>query len=648
MGYSLGVDLGTTFTAAAIGDGQHAEIVPLGDRSPQAASVIYQAPDGSFRYGEAAERHAAGEPERIAREFKRRIGDQTPVFVAGSPMSAHALSKALLGWTVEQVIGGQGAPPDRVVVTCPANWGPYRRELMSQVISLNTDAPIEVRSEPEAAAVHFAASRRVGVGESVAVYDLGGGTFDAAVLRRTSERAFELLGSPDGIEQLGGVDFDEAVFERVSRGIDWARLDPEDPETLTGLARLRRDCTEAKEALSSETETTVPILLGARPTRVRLTRSEFQELIGPLLADTVEILDRVVRRSGVTPDELAAIVLVGGSSRVPLVSELITARFRRPAVLSPQPKLCVAMGAALLAAIPAADVPPTPAAPVATPPPIAPSTVANPPPIAPVTVADPPPIAPVAVTPQSSIAPTSTNGPAEPPAVRTEPAPAAAQRKPSEPNRPRRERRRTAYRLATAGFALLALLLMIVGPAAGRSGAYPWNRQFVVAAGNLPPATTLTPTIFGLPLTRHPDSAADGAFDLAGSRVFLSGPLHATLAQPQAGRRTVTIAAADRWSPQRFLTVPFAALVLTALFSFAYAESILRTIRGRRTAPRAGELTGLVGSGLVAGVAAILATWVLGDRLPTVSTTLGIVVCVCAAVGLLAFAWIRVDEPPAQ
>ena len=422
MGYSLGVDLGTTFTAAAIGDGQHAEIVPLGDRSPQAASVIYQAPDGSFRYGEAAERHAAGEPERIAREFKRRIGDQTPVFVAGSPMSAHALSKALLGWTVEQVIGGQGAPPDRVVVTCPANWGPYRRELMSQVISLNTDVPIEVRSEPEAAAVHFAASRRVGVGESVAVYDLGGGTFDAAVLRRTSEYAFELLGSPDGIEQLGGVDFDEAVFERVSRGIDWERLDPEDPETLTGLARLRRDCTEAKEALSSETETTVPILLGARPTRVRLTRAEFQELIGPLLADTVEILDRVVRRSGVTPDELAAIVLVGGSSRVPLVSELITARFRRPAVLSPQPKLCVAMGAALLAAVRRRTYPrrrlrrslPRPRS-------RRPRSLTRP--RSPRSGSLPAPDRPGSVTPQSSIAPTSTNGPVEPPAVRTEPSP---------------------------------------------------------------------------------------------------------------------------------------------------------------------------------------------------------------------------------
>ncbi len=511
MGYSLGVDLGTTFTAAAIGDGQHAEIVPLGDRSPQAASVIYQAPDGSFRYGEAAERHAAGEPERIAREFKRRIGDQTPVFVAGSPMSAHALSKALLGWTVDQVIGGQGAPPDRVVVTCPANWGPYRRELMSQVISLNTDVPIEVRSEPEAAAVHFAASRRVGVGESVAVYDLGGGTFDAAVLRRTSEYAFELLGSPDGIEQLGGVDFDEAVFERVSRGIDWERLDPEDPETLTGLARLRRDCTEAKEALSSETETTVPILLGARPTRVRLTRAEFQELIGPLLADTVEILDRVVRRSGVTPDELAAIVLVGGSSRVPLVSELITARFRRPAVLSPPTEAvrrhgrraarrragagrtrdagcagrCPAPDRAVHGRCPAPDR----------------ARYGH-----------------SAVLHRADVHErTEPNRPGGP--HRAGPGRSGAHSRPSRTGRdadgagPRTDSRRPAS-------PSLALLLMIVGPAAGRSGAYPWNRQFVVAAGDLPRRDDADPDdlrVCRSPVTRTRPPTARSTWPAAGS-----------------------------------------------------------------------------------------------------------------------------------
>ncbi|GAA3638510.1 Hsp70 family protein [Microlunatus ginsengisoli] len=662
MGYSLGIDLGTTYTAAAVSEGRHAEIVPLGDRSPQAPSVLYRAPDGSLRYGEAAERHAAAEPERIAREFKRRMGDQTPIFVAGSPMSAHALSKALLGWTVGRVTEGQGEPPDRVIVTCPANWGPYRRELMSQVTSLNADYPIEVCTEPEAAAVHFAATRRVAVGQAIAVYDLGGGTFDAAVLRRTSDGGFELLGTPDGIEQLGGVDFDDAVFGRVSRGIEWDRLDPEDPETMAGLARLRRDCTDAKEALSSETEATVPVMLGGRLNRVRLTRGEFEELITPLVEDTVEILERVIRRSGVMPHELAAIVLVGGSSRVPLVSELITRRFGRPAVLSPQPKLCVAMGAGLLAgAIEPAAMASAPGAvedrpttriermPVETPgPAAAPGQVGL---LAAVAPAPPavtgPPAPPAGRTPQPAPAPGPIQTSPDPTATsaRRESAgeptgePAGAPATIVAPPRGGQHRRlRPTYPLVAALFAVAAVALMIFGPPVRLADQRSWNDQFMVTAAGLPPAATLTPTLFGIAITHHPDNAADGVFDLSPKRLFLSGPMRGTI--DVAGEaRPVLLSAEQRWSASRFLSLPFAALVLTGLFSFAYAESILRPIRRRHARGTAGELVGLVGSGLVAGVAAVLATWVIGNRLPEVGTALGIVVCTCASIGLLAFAW---------
>ena len=645
MGYSLGIDLGTTFTAAAISDGRHAEVVPLGDRSPQAPSVVYRALDGSFRYGEAAERHAAAEPERIAREFKRRMGDRTPIFVAGSPMSAHALSKAYLGWAIGRVIDGQGEPPDRVIVTCPANWGPYRRELMSQVTALNADFPIAVCTEPEAAALHFASARRIAAGQAVAVYDLGGGTFDTALLRRTATGGFEVLGSPDGIEQLGGVDFDEAVFDRVSRGIEWDRLDPEDPDTLAGLARLRRDCTEAKEALSSDTETTVPVLLGGRVGRVRLTRREFEELITPLIEDTVDILERVIRRSGVAPEELAAIVLVGGSSRLPLVGELITRRLGRPAVLSSQPKLCVAMGASLLAAAPELDlvasrtstatlgvVPGTEAmttvidaAPVA---PVAPAAPSSPSPAAP-TPSDPTPTDPAAGSRIVDDAPTTR-------IERDRPDPAP--RQPTTGSPPRPTRRWAAYPFLAAALAAVALVLMIVNPMA-KPPDLAWSDDFHVTAAGRPPGTTLTPTIFGIHLTRKPDPATDGQFDLNANKVFLSGPTRGVVTTPTGASEQVVLKAGTRWSPSRFASVPFAALVLTALFSFAYTESIVRTVRRRHTRATASELVGLVGAGAVAGIAAVLAMWVLGDRLPEVGTALAVVVCVCAAIGLLGFAW---------
>jgi molecular chaperone DnaK len=665
MGYSLGIDLGTTYTAAAVSDGQHAEIVPLGDRSPQAPSVVYRAPDGSFRYGETAERHSTAEPERIAREFKRRMGDQTPIFVAGAPMSAHALSKALLGWAIDQVVAGQDEPPSQVTVTCPANWGPYRRELMSQVTALNADYPIMVCAEPAAAAVHFAASRRVTEGQSIAVYDLGGGTFDAAVLRRTPTGAFEVLGSPDGLEQVGGVDFDEAVFERVSRGIEWDRLDPEDPDTLAGLARLRRDCTEAKEALSSETETTVPILLGGRLNRVRLTRAEFQELIGPLVTDTVDILDRVIRRSGVSAAELSAIVLVGGSSRVPMVSELLTRRFSRPVTLSAQPKLCVAMGAALLGASTAraghSTTPPTtvlatgpgalaPAGqhtrPAVPPPPAAspasPAT-ADLPSGAPAqsregsAASEPPSIGSDNMMPLPVVAHFEEGPRSEQPAGSAQSSREAA-RPDDRPAAAGARRRLPTYRLVSVACAIVAVLLMVFGAAADEAGPRWDTKTFTVPASGEPADATLTATIFGVALTRPAERITDGSFNLRANRIFLSGPTRGRIASG-AGSRDVVLYAGDRWSASRWLSLPFAALLLTTLFSFAYAESILRPIRQRRTRATPGEFLGLVGSGLVAGVAAVLATWVIGNRLPEAGTALAIVVCVCAAVGLLAFAW---------
>ncbi|HEY5978616.1 MAG TPA: Hsp70 family protein [Microlunatus sp.] len=648
MAYSLGIDLGTTYTAAAVSDGRHAEVVPLGDRSPQAPSVIYKTPEGAFRYGESAERHAATEPERIAREFKRRMGDQTPIFVAGTPMSAHACSKALLGWAIEQVVAGQGEPPDRVIVTCPANWGPYRRELMSQVTALNADYPITVCTEPEAAALHFVSSRRMIEDRPIAVYDLGGGTFDAAVLRRAPSGGFDVVGTPDGLEQLGGIDFDEAVFERVGRGIDWDRIDPDEPDTLTGLARLRRDCTEAKESLSSETEAVVPILLGGRLNRVRLTRAEFNELIGPLVGDTLEILDRVIRRSGVAPSDLGAIVLVGGSSRVPLISERITQRFGRPAVLSPQPKLCVAMGAALIGADP--EIPSTsamPAAPAAAPrtTPAGPAAAPKPA-VEPLVIASTPPTPPAGtavVTSQETASSTEVGRPTTvaSPLPRSTPAEDRG-----DASRARGRRPVPVYRVISGLCALAAILLMTLAPQP--ADFLTWDKNFAVDATKQLPDARLTVTLFGIdvpggsvPIT------SPGIFDLQGSRVFLAGPVRGTITVA-GGDQDVVLEAADRWNWKRWLSLPFAALVLTGLFSFAYTESIVGTLRRRKRRATPGELLGLVGSGLGLGVAAALTAWVIGDRLLDPAAVLGIVVFVCAAVGLLAFAWRPPEDAPSS
>ena len=193
------------------------------------------------------------------------------------------------------------------------------------------------------------------------------------------------------------------------------------------------------------------------------------------------------------------------------------------------------------------------------------------------------------------------------------------------------------YRLISAVCAAVAILLMLFGPAAAKSG-MTWNNDFAVSAAGLPKDARMTPTILGIALMKPPEPIKSKVFDLHSRRVFLAGPTQAEITS-STGARTVVLTAAERWSPSRWLSIPFGAMALIALFSIAYMESILRPIRRRRTRAKSGELIGLIGSGLALGIACVLATWVIGNRLPQVPTTLGIVVLVCAAVGLLAFVW---------
>ena len=186
MPYRLGVDLGTTFTAAAVADGStEPTVIGLGNRALQIPSVLFLKADGEFLVGEAAERRGLTEPDRLAREFKRRIGDHVPIMVAGAPFSPQALTGHLLRWVVDRASERMGEPPAEVVLTHPANWGPFRLELLDQVAVMAGLASASRCTEPEAAAAQYAAQNRVAPGDKVAVYDLGGGTFDACVLEKT-------------------------------------------------------------------------------------------------------------------------------------------------------------------------------------------------------------------------------------------------------------------------------------------------------------------------------------------------------------------------------------------------------------------------------------------------------------------------------
>jgi actin-like ATPase involved in cell morphogenesis len=333
--------------------------VILGDRSVVVPAVVHLRDDGTLITGDAASRWGPSSPERFARAVKRRLGDPTPVILGGVPHAVPELLGAMLRDVVRKVSAAQGEPPETIVLTRPAHWGPLRRGLFEQVPTIAGVRRAVTVSDPEAAAAHFAASRNPHGGEIVAVYDLGGGCFDAAVLR-TRPRGVEFLGTPEGIERLGGIDFDDAILSYVNyrSGGALSELDLKDPHTTVALARLRQDCVLAKEALTTDTEATLAVFLPGRHLDVSLTRSDVEDMLRAPVESTIGALLRTLRSARVSAQDLSAVVMVGGSTRIPLVTRMVSEGLGGPPIVSLHPDHAVALGAAALAARHLSDRPP--------------------------------------------------------------------------------------------------------------------------------------------------------------------------------------------------------------------------------------------------------------------------------------------------
>ncbi|HKN98175.1 MAG TPA: Hsp70 family protein, partial [Pseudonocardiaceae bacterium] len=250
MPYVLGIDVGTSRTRAAVcrdnAAGWSAPVpVPLGTREPGVPTVVYLAPDRSALVGEQAERHAASDPIRVARGFPGRVGDDVPLVLGGVQCSPQELTAVLVRWVVDRVAEHEGAMPDAVVVTHPADWGGHRKALLHHELVRQGLPDVTLLAEPIAVAESCPAGQ-VGVGDALASYGLGAGSATAAVVRRTPAGTFELLADAGGADAVGGGHFDDAVVECVRARLGRGALDdvdPADPQAWLAMARLRGMCT---------------------------------------------------------------------------------------------------------------------------------------------------------------------------------------------------------------------------------------------------------------------------------------------------------------------------------------------------------------------------------------------------------------------
>jgi YVTN family beta-propeller protein len=350
VSYSLGIDVGNTSVAVGLARAVTAEMVNFGDHEVVVPAAVHLRDDGSLAAGEATSSPGDSGPDRIRGEFMSRLGDPTPLILAGQHYTVTDLLSALLHDVVQEITETQDGQPDHVVLTHPASWGPFRCVLFEDA-ARQAGLHTSMVTEPEAAAAYYSATGQWNDGDTLAVYDLGGDTFNATVLRKQSGK-FHVLGKPERIEHRGGNDINEAILSYVNDTVEGAlsKLDLTRPQNIAALARVRRKCIQAKEALSVATETTFPVLLPDQRFNVHLTRSELEDMVRGTIEFTIDVLSRTLRSAQVESADLATILLVGGSSRIPLVAQMVSATLGCPAVVDPHPQHAAALGAATLAA----------------------------------------------------------------------------------------------------------------------------------------------------------------------------------------------------------------------------------------------------------------------------------------------------------
>ncbi|HXG08160.1 MAG TPA: Hsp70 family protein [Gemmataceae bacterium] len=347
----VGIDLGTTNSEIAIiRDGQPYVFAEDGD--PILPSFVGLSEDGRLLVGKAARNQWVIAPERTIKSIKRKMGQDVKVRLGNQEYRPQEISAMILRTLRDRAARELGVPIKRAVITVPAYFNDAQRQVTREAGELAGLEVVRILNEPTAASLTYDPSHREL--RRLLVYDLGGGTFDVSIVQ-AQESVVEVLAS-HGDTQLGGDDFDDLLLKHVcdrfqeEHGID-LRAD------RIAKARLLRAVEAAKCHLSYHPFARIEEEFIAEKNGVALhlnleiSRQEYERMIRPLLDRTMDCMRRALEDAHLTPSQIDKVVLVGGATRTPLVTQLLEERLGQPAHQEVNPDLCVAMGAAIQAAI---------------------------------------------------------------------------------------------------------------------------------------------------------------------------------------------------------------------------------------------------------------------------------------------------------
>ena len=357
MSKVIGIDLGTTNSCVAVMEGGEAVVIPNAEGNRTTPSVVAFSKTGERMVGQVAKRQAITNPDRTISSIKREMGSDYKVTVDGKSYTPQEISAMILQKLKADAEAYLGSPVTEAVITVPAYFTDSQRQATKDAGKIAGLDVKRIINEPTAAALAYGVDKEQS--QKIMVYDLGGGTFDVSILD-IDDGVIEVLATA-GNNRLGGDDFDKCVMDWMA-----AEFKKDTGIDLTGdkvaMQRLKEAAEKAKIELSGVTSTNINLpyitadATGPKHLDLTLTRAKFNELTHHLVEATSGPVKQAMSDAGLSASEIAKVLLVGGSSRIPAVQDMVKKLTGKEGFKGINPDECVALGAALQGGVFTGDV----------------------------------------------------------------------------------------------------------------------------------------------------------------------------------------------------------------------------------------------------------------------------------------------------